>query len=66
MDAVSSGKPPEGWDEVDPNLVVMARMQRQMYLAYLMSGFTTDEAQGLIARIWASVASGETSAPEGS
>lgn len=45
---MSSGKPPEGWDEVPEEMLVATRGLRQMFLALIASGFTSAEAAMII------------------
>ncbi len=51
---------PDGWDEIDPETLEMAKTFRKMFVAFLAAGFTYKEAVNIIAQMWAALGANVT------
>ncbi len=51
---------PEGWDEIPEEARNMAKAFRDIYVAFLIVGFTSKEASTIIAKMWAEAGSNIT------
>jgi hypothetical protein len=57
---------PEGWDEIDPELLSAVKQMRKLFVALEMTGFTSFEAAQVIGTMFAAQIAINPPPPEGS
>ena len=46
-----SGTPPEGWDQIPQQLLDGAKELRMLFISFIVSGFTSQEAAMIVAHL---------------